>query len=82
VRSVGGAGEFRITFYTERSGMDEIKLEVELPDGGASRQLHELMRQQLGLRVRLVPVSAGTLPRAEGKARRVSDERSSRWGQA
>ena len=80
VRSVGGAGEFRITFYTERSGMDEIKLEVELPDGGASRQLHELMRQQLGLRVRLVPVSAGTLPRAEGKARRVSDERSSRWG--
>jgi phenylacetate-CoA ligase len=82
VRSVGGAGEFRITFYTERSGMDEIKLEVELPDGGASRQLHELMRQQLGLRVRLVPVSAGTLPRAEGKARRVSDERSSRWGRA
>jgi phenylacetate-CoA ligase len=80
VRSVGGAGEFRITFYTERSGMDEMKLEVELPDGGASRELHELMRQQLGLRVRLVPVSPGTLPRAEGKARRVYDERVARWG--
>src|SRR3954453_6792263 len=83
VRSIGGAGEFRITFYTERSGLDEMKLEVELADGGASRELHELMRQQLGLRVRLVPVAPGTLPRAEGsKARRVSDERGSRWGHA
>ncbi len=81
VRSVGGAGEFRMTFYTERSGMDEIKLEVELPDGGASRELHELMRQRLGLRVRLVPVAPGTLPRGDGsgKGRRVSDERSARW---
>jgi phenylacetate-CoA ligase len=82
VRSVGGAGEFRVTFYTERNGMDEIKLEVELPDGGASRELHELMRQRLGLRVRLVPVAPGTLPRGDGgKARRVSDERTARWGQ-
>ena len=30
VRAVSGAGEFRITFYSEPSGMDEIKLEVEL----------------------------------------------------
>jgi phenylacetate-CoA ligase len=82
VRSVGGAGEFRVTFYTERNGMDEIKLEVELPDGGASRELHELMRQRLGLRVRLVPVAPGTLPRGDGKARRVSDERSARWGRS
>ena len=83
VRSVGGAGEFRVTFYTERNGMDEIKLEVELPDGGASRELQELMRQRLGLRVRLVPVAPGTLPRGDGgKARRVSDERSARWGRS
>lgn len=83
VRGVGGAGEFRVTFYTERNGMDEIKLEVELHDAGASRELHELMRQRLGLRVRLVPVAPGTLPRGDGggKARRVSDERSARWGQ-
>ena len=33
VRGVNGAGEFRITFYSERSGMDEIKLEVELRRG-------------------------------------------------
>ena len=75
VRGVSGAGEFRITFYSERSGMDEIKLEVELPSGTGARRLQELMRAQLGLRVRVVPVGSGVLPRQEGKARRVVDER-------
>jgi phenylacetate-CoA ligase len=79
VRHVDGAGEFRITFYSEPSGMDEVKLEVELPQGAAARRLQEVMRQQLGLRVRVVPVSPGTLPRQEGKARRVVDERATRW---
>ncbi len=79
VRGVSGAGEFRITFYSERSGMDEIKLEVELRGGSQARELQELMRQQLGLRVRVVPVAAGVLPRPEGKARRVVDERAARW---
>ena len=79
VRGVSGSGEFRITFYTEPGGMDEIKLEVELPDGGAARRLQETMRQQLGLRVRVVPVTHGTLPRMDGKARRVVDARSARW---
>jgi phenylacetate-CoA ligase len=78
VRSIGGAGEFRITFYSERKGMDEIKLEVELPAGPEARELQELMRQQLGLRVRVVPVAVGLLPRQEGKARRVVDERAAR----
>jgi phenylacetate-CoA ligase len=79
VRGVSGAGEFRITFYSERSGMDEVKLEVELPAGSEARELQELMRQRLGLRVRVVPVAAGVLPRQEGKARRVVDERVARW---
>ena len=79
VRGVNGAGEFRITFYSERSGMDEIKLEVELPGGAEARHLQELMRQQLGLRVRVVPVALGALPRPEGKSRRVVDERSTGW---
>jgi phenylacetate-CoA ligase len=78
VRSMSGAGEFRITFYSERTGMDEVKLEVELPAGPEARELQELMRQQLGLRVRVVPVAAGVLPRQEGKARRVLDERAER----
>jgi phenylacetate-CoA ligase len=75
VRSVSGSGEFRITFYTEPSGMDEIKLEVELDEGGSARRLQDTMRQQLGLRVRVVPVAPGVLPRPNGKARRVVDER-------
>jgi phenylacetate-CoA ligase len=75
VRGVSSSGEFRITYSTERSGLDEIKLEVELSDGGAARSLQEVMRQQLGLRVRVVPVTPGILPRSEGKARRVVDER-------
>jgi phenylacetate-CoA ligase len=75
VRRESGSGEFRITFYTEPSGMDEIKLEVELEEGSGARHLQDSMRQQLGLRVRVVPVAAGMLPRSDGKARRVLDER-------
>ena len=82
VRGVRGAGEFRITFYSDRSGMDEVKLEVELPGGPEARELQELMRQQLGLRVRVVPVAHGVLPRSEGKARRVVDERATTWSRA
>lgn len=79
VRRVSGSGEFRITFYTEPSGMDEIKLEVELEEGGGARRLQDTMRQQLGLRVRVVPVAPGVLPRPNGKARRVVDTRPRRF---
>jgi phenylacetate-CoA ligase len=74
VRSVNGSGEFRITFYTEPNGMDELKVEVEL-EGSGARRLQEIMRQQFGLRVRVVPVAPGMLPRPDGKARRVVDQR-------
>ena len=40
------------------------------------------MRQQLGLRVRVVPVTPGVLPREDGKARRVVDERTPRWSRS
>jgi phenylacetate-CoA ligase len=79
VRHVSGSGEYRITFYTEPSGMDEIKLEVELEEGGGARRLQDTMRQQLGLRVRVVPVTPGVLPRPNGKARRVVDARTRRF---
>jgi phenylacetate-CoA ligase len=82
VRNVDSSGEFRITFYTERSGLDEVKLEVELEEGAEARRLQETMRQQLGLRVRVVPVSPGLLPREEGKARRVVDDRAPRWSRS
>jgi phenylacetate-CoA ligase len=79
VRHVRGSGEFRITYYSERNGMDEVKLEVELEEGSDVRGLQETMRQQLGLRVRVVPITPGVLPRSDGKARRVVDERTPRW---
>jgi phenylacetate-CoA ligase len=75
VRLIGGSGEFRITFYSAARGQDEIKLEVELPEGDGARELQDEMRRRLGLRVRVVPVAAGLLPRSEGKARRVVDAR-------
>ncbi len=77
VRDAGDAGEFRLTFYTEPGGMDEVKLEVELGRTATARTLQDVMRQQLGLRVRVVPVGPGVLPRTEGKARRVTDLRGS-----
>jgi phenylacetate-CoA ligase len=77
VRDAPDTGEFRLTFYTEPGGMDEVKLEVELGHGATARTLQEAMRQQLGLRVRVVPVGLGVLPRPEGKARRVTDLRGS-----
>lgn len=82
VRNVETSGEFRITFYTEPSGLDEVKLEVELEEGSEARRLQETMRQQLGLRVRIVPVAPGLLPREEGKARRVVDDRAPRWSRS
>jgi phenylacetate-CoA ligase len=82
VRRVSGSGEFRITFYSERSGMDEVKLEVELEEGSDARGLQEIMRQQLGLRVRVVPITPGVLPRYDGKSRRVVDERTPRWAES
>jgi len=57
--------------------MDEVRLEVELARGATARTLQDVMRQQLGLRVRVVPVGPGVLPRTEGKARRVMDLRGS-----
>jgi phenylacetate-CoA ligase len=75
VRQVGGSGEYRITLYSAARGMDEIKLEVELSEGSGARELQEEMRRRLGMRVRVVPVAAGLLPRPEGKARRVVDVR-------
>jgi phenylacetate-CoA ligase len=78
VRGVTG-GEFRITFYTEAGGMDEVKLEVELDDGSSARRLQDVMRHQLGLRVRIVPVAPGVLPRSDNKSRRVVDLRERGW---
>jgi phenylacetate-CoA ligase len=76
LRESSGVGEFRITFYTDPRAMDEVKVEVELHDPSEVRAIQARMRHLLGLRVRIVPLKEGILPRSRGKARRVQDLRS------
>jgi phenylacetate-CoA ligase len=71
LRESAGVGEFRITFYTDPTAMDEVKLEVELAESAEAREIQERLRQRLGLRVRIVPVRPGLLPSHDHKARRV-----------
>jgi phenylacetate-coenzyme A ligase PaaK-like adenylate-forming protein len=78
LRESGGVGEFRITFYTEPSAMDEVKVEVELARPADARLIQDRLRQRLGLRVRIVPLKPGILPVQAGKARRVFDRRAVR----
>jgi phenylacetate-CoA ligase len=78
LREFDGVGEFRITFYTEPSAMDEIKVEVELARATEARAIQARLREGLGLRVRIVPLKPGILPTQIGKARRVADLRPTR----
>jgi phenylacetate-CoA ligase len=75
LREFEGVGEFRITFYSEPTAMDEVKLEVELARPMEARAIQAQLRQTLGLRVRIVPLKPGILPTQVGKARRVADLR-------
>ena len=77
LREFDELGEFRIAFYTEPSAMDEVKVEVELARPSQGRAIQARLRTRLGLRVRIVPLKPGILPRHSGKARRVLDIRES-----
>jgi len=75
LREFDELGEFRITFYTEPTAMDEVKVEVELSQPGQGRAIQARLRTRLGLRVRIVPLKPGILPTYIGKVRRVVDMR-------
>jgi len=75
LREFDELGEFRITFYTEPTAMDEVKVEVELAQPSQGRAIQARLRTRLGLRVRIVPLKPGILPAPAGKARRVVDVR-------
>jgi phenylacetate-CoA ligase len=77
LREFDELGEFRITFYSEPTAMDEVKVEVELAQPSLGRAIQARLRTRLGLRVRIVPLKAGILPTHAGKARRVLDIRES-----
>jgi len=73
VRSFPEIVEYRVIVDTIAS-LDELRLEVEDRLAAPDRVAREL-RVRLGLRVEVAAVPAGSLPRFEGKGRRIIDRR-------
>jgi len=80
VRSFPEIVEYRLTVSTQES-LDVLELEIEDRLASPDRVTTEL-RVRLGLRVDVVTVPAGSLPRFEGKGRRLVDRRGTRHGHA
>jgi phenylacetate-CoA ligase len=72
VRRFPAVDEFLIEVY-RRSEMDEVRLLVEVNGDAAAtaRRVQEAVRIDLGIRVEVASVPAGSLPRYELKARRL-----------
>jgi phenylacetate-CoA ligase len=79
VRSFPEIVEYRVTVTTYES-LDVLKLEIEDRLAAPERVAREL-QVRLGLRVDVVVVPAGSLPRFEGKGRRIVDHRRMRPGE-
>ena len=73
VRGFPEVDEFRLT-VGRRGSLDYLGLEIEDRRAAPERVAEELKRR-LGLRVEVTLVPAGSLPRFEGKGRRVRDNR-------
>ena len=73
VRQFPEVDEFRIVLFRERE-MDEIRVEL---DGHAAdpEQIATALQRRLGLRIEVVGLAPGALPRFEAKSRRLLDER-------
>lgn len=75
LRSFPEIVEYRLT-VARRDSLDTMLLEIEDHLAAPDRVAREL-QVRLGLRADVVPVAIGSLPRFEGKGRRVIDQRSS-----
>lgn len=73
VRELDEIKEFRIIYYTEHE-MDQLKLQIEASEETA-KELVDLIRHHIGLRVEVETVPPNTLARFEMKAKRVIDNR-------
>ena len=69
VRAVPGIVEYRVT-VTRRGEMPELEMHVETPDDAAAQKLERALSAAFALRVPVIRVDPGTLPRFEMKARR------------
>lgn len=73
VRSFDATTEFRM--IVDKVGqMDTLSLETELSQDRC-KQLADLFQKRLAMRVDVMPVEQGTLPRFEAKSRRLVDRR-------
>ena len=77
VRRFPEVGEFAVDIYRKRT-LDEMEVRVEVrntdPEAFANLVSDEV-RNGLGIRVNVIPVPFGTLPRFDLKARRFTDHR-------
>ena len=73
VREITPLAEFRI-IATRVAEMDQLAIEVEAEEA-VVEQLSEMVRDRLAMRVNVSAVPEGTLPRFEGKAKRLVDRR-------
>ncbi len=73
VREFPEVGEYRMTL-TRAGALDELRLEVEDPQHEPTR-IAERLLNRLQLRVEVIDVPEGSLPRSEGKSRRFVDRR-------
>jgi phenylacetate-CoA ligase len=69
VRGIAEIGEYRVT-VSRRGEMAELSIEIESPDDTAAARLERALADALTLRIPVVRVADGTLPRFELKARR------------
>jgi phenylacetate-CoA ligase len=70
VRTIPEVDEYRVK-VTGEGGMAKVSVEVEISGGmGVARSLEAAFERAFSLRIPVVEVAAGTLPRFELKARR------------
>ena len=80
VRSFPAVQEFAVIIECAEN-MDEMGIQVEVAEGSSQDLLNEMRREisrRLGLRVEVAMVAAGSLPRFELKAKRITDKRNPR----
>jgi len=73
IRSFPELAEYRVGVH-RRGALDDLTIEIEDPHNIAAR-VAEAFKLRLGLRIELNSVPSGSLPRYEGKGRRVVDHR-------
>ena len=74
IRSFPEVAEYRVGIH-RRGALDDLTVEIEDPHNAMAR-VADALKLRLGLRIEVCGVPAGSLPRFEGKGRRIVDHRS------